>query len=213
MKKLILTLFFLTSTMFLSAQTVGQKVGKAIDKTIDGTEKLFKEMHYGVKAKLNVSNVTCISESGITGFYTGLYGRYTLDKDISIQSELLISRQGSKIKTGARKVTISNTYLNIPVLFKYRMGKWFRLETGPQIGFALGKDKLANFGVNKEILKAKTFDFSFAIGLDYNIGRHFDLNNLDLTGRYTIGLTDVYKAKNVRTNKNSVFQVGLAYAF
>lgn len=212
MKKLLLTVGFLTSTIFLSAQTVGQKIGKAVDKTIYETEKVLKEMHYGVKSGINITNVTNISESGTIGFYAGVYGRYIFHEDIGIQSELLISRQGSKIKSGSKKESIDNTYLNIPVLFKYRLAKGLRLEVGPQIGFALGRDKFANYK-GYETLKAKTFDFGLAIGLDYKIGRHFDLNNLDFTGRYTVGLTNVYNGKDTRFNKNSTFQIGLAYAF
>ncbi|XCI74693.1 MAG: porin family protein [Flavobacteriales bacterium] len=215
MRKLLLTTGLLILTLFVNAQTIGQKVGKTIDKTIDETKKVFKEMQHGVKAGVNISNVTEMYKSSyVVGFYAGVYGRYNFDENMAIQPELLISRKGSKLTllNNKSREIIVNTYLNVPIMFGYHVVKGLHLEVGPQFGFALSKDKIANYNDN-ETLKAKTFDFSLAIGLDYNVGRHFDLPNLDLTGRYTIGLTDVYKGTKNTSNKNSVFQIGLAYAF
>lgn len=211
MKKLLLTVGFLATTLFLSAQTVGQKMGKVVDKAIDETEIVFNQMRYGIKVGVNVSDVTNFSTSSMIGFYAGAYGRYDLERDMAIQPELLISHQGSKINEENIKETLANTYLHLPILFKYRLIQGLYLEVGPQLGFALSKDKVIKYGDNT--LKAKTFDFAFAIGADYNIGKHFDLPYLDLTGRYTVGLTNVYKKKSADKNKNLVFQIGLAYIF
>ncbi|XOD69347.1 MAG: porin family protein [Flavobacteriales bacterium AspAUS03] len=215
MKKLLLTTGLLIFTLFMTAQTIGQKVGETVDKTIDETKKIFKEMQYGVKTGVNISNITGMyKSSSVVGFYAGVYGRYNLDENMVIQPELLISRQGSKLTSLNNKLreTIVNTYLNIPIMFGYHVVKGIHLEAGPQFGFALSKDKFSNYNGNED-LKANTFNFNLAIGLYYNVGRYFDLSNLYLTSRYTIDLTDVYKGIKIASNKKSVFQIGLAYAF
>ncbi|WP_103327286.1 porin family protein [Bacteroidetes bacterium endosymbiont of Geopemphigus sp.] len=205
MKKLFLTIGLFSGVLSTQSQTIGQR----LDKTIECTKKVFKQMEYGVKSGVNFSSVISLNNiSSRTGFNAGVYGRYNIDQDMSIQPELLFSSQGFKNKS--LKETVSNGYLNIPIMFQYRLVDSLAFEMGPQLGFAINKD---NYHPGDSPKKANGFDFSLTLGVKYDVSQYFKVPDLGLTARYTIGLTNVYKADKISSNKNSVFQTGLAYVF
>lgn len=205
MKRLFITISLITGILSANAQTIGQKV----DQTISHTKEVLKKMQYGVKGGINFSNVKGLgNKSFLIGFNLGVFGRYHIDQNMAIQPELLFSSQ--RFKTKSSRQVLSNGYLNIPIMFQYRLVDTLAFEVGPQLGFAIIKQYYYENGPG---IKPATFDFSMAIGAKYDIGQYFQLTGLDLTARYTIGLTNVYKANNISSNKNSVLQTGLAYTF
>lgn len=156
---------------------------------------------------------------------------------------------------------VSLHYLNVPVLFKYYVQDQFSFEIGPQIGFLMGangefdlykynaaREYLMNYPtfLDQELDKYgyrdnnyknfyDTLDYGLAFGLSYNFN-----NGMFLSGRYYLGLKDIYKADNgfvklpiteglpesfvneinrinkeidPKSVKNSVIQVSIGYRF
>jgi hypothetical protein len=183
MKRIILTVAF-----FASIATHAQK------------------FEIGAKAGVNVSNFTGtnIETEALVGYHFGGFISFFLGNKFAITPELLYSSQGAKFESAGVTTSQKVTYVNIPVLLKYRSTGGFYLEAGPQIGF--------NTGESSETLDslAKSTDLSIAAG----IGFHSKMG-LGIGARYTAGISKVGDfAPNNGINpdyKNGVFQLSLFY--
>jgi len=174
--------------------------------------------------------------------------------------ELRDETNGKVIETNTLE-DVSLHYLNIPVMFKYYVSDNFAIELGPQIGFlmdAKGDFDLYRYNPAKEYLNSfespidqalydngyrskdyknyyEKLDYGIAGGISYNFE-----NGFFISGRYYLGLQDVYKADNkyslipvipglpesmvneinkinndldLSKAKNTAFQISLGYRF
>ncbi len=121
-----------------------------------------QEVKYGLKAGVNISNLTgdypanpdaytTIEHSSLTGYHIGGFLQYSLSEKLTFQPELLLSNQGNTVETNydyydedfddREKESFTQTpkllYLNIPLMLKFEVAKKFHLEVGPQVGFLL----------------------------------------------------------------------------
>lgn len=152
-------------------------------------------------------------------------------------------------------------YLNVPIVFKYYIQDNFSLEFGPQIGFLMDASGMYDifrystsnvyFDTSSNSLESFLFENGYRskdykkyydtvdYGLNFGLSYNFD-NGIFITGRYYLGLKDVYKADNGYTKipvfdglppemideinrinkeldftaaKNSVFQLSVGYRF
>lgn len=164
----------------------------------------------GVRAGVNISNYTGgdIKSSSMVGFHAGAFINLGLGKNLSIQPEAIVSTQGAKLEQAGNEENFKVTYLNIPVMLKYRFDGGFFVEAGPQFGFKLDSNTpdegLEDF--------AKSSDVSGVLGL----GIH-GKSGLGIGARYMAGLTkvgDVVDGENIDFDpdyKNSVIQVSIFY--
>ncbi|HEU4790930.1 MAG TPA: porin family protein [Flavobacterium sp.] len=162
-----------------------------------------QEVKFGVKAALNVANLTgdVDNASSIVGFQVGGFAEIKLSEKFAIQPEVLYSAQGAK----SEGETFNLGYINIPVLAKYYVAKSFSLEAGPQIGF------LTSAKIESEDVK----DFVSSTDFSLNLGAGYDFTeNLSAGLRYNFGLTNVYDTDlSDDSIKNGVFSVSLGYKF
>ena len=110
---------------------------------------------FGVKAGYNYSTFSGETSSlstieGLSGFYIGGLVELPISNVLSIQPELIFSRQGVALRQGLEKsgirIEINNAdirldYLNIPVMAKVNLGPLF-LQGGVQFGFLVSKPKV-----------------------------------------------------------------------
>ena len=129
----------------------------------------------------------------------------------SLQPEVNYSAQGAKATESGESFTLTQNYLNVPVLVKYKHQSGLFAETGPQIGFLMSAK--ASEGGNSEDVKSsyQSTDFSWAFGLGYQL----KTINAGIDARYNLGLTNdaASGSGSNGTVKASVFQVGLYYLF
>lgn len=191
---------------------------------------------FGIKAGANVAN---LSGSGVTsndvklGAYGGVFANLAISEKFKLQPEVLFSMQGTKWTTKTMNTPpnvdtklvndIQLDYLNIPVVVQYELGKGFYGELGPQFGFlmsAKSKNELTVEDRNpvpatttststKTDIKSflKKADFSGVIGAGYKMQ-----SGLSVDARYAIGFVDIDNTTSIQA-KNSVFSLGLGYAF
>jgi hypothetical protein len=200
------------------------------------------QVQFGVKAGLGINElmtmdhpITIVNGNNqtmryfpISTFTGGGFASIPLTKKLTLQPELVYSLQGA---TGRPEqnylVTVTEdyrfSYLNIPVLVKYKLPQAFFVETGPQIGLLLsGKIDETEVGSNntnsyniKSQLKSTDLSWVFGVGYcsPFNIG-------VDI--RYNLGLENVNQASTEAltnypipngTMKNSVVQFGVFYIF
>ena len=192
---------------------------------------------FGVKAGYNYSTFSGETSSlstieGLSGFYIGGLVELPISNVLSIQPELIFSRQGvalrQEIKGFGLNVSINNAdirldYLNIPVMAKVNLGPLF-LQGGVQFGFLVGKPEVSRYITNVRVgtLLDKdsynSFDFGVGAGLGFNLNRR-----LFVEARYTHSLTNVFdpnddyfKASLISNDnnfKNAVLSVGLGVKF
>lgn len=164
----------------------------------------------GAKAGVNISNYTGgeIKSNSLVGFHAGAFLNLGLGKHLSIQPEAILSSQGAKLEQAGDEENFKVTYLNLPVMVKYRFDGGFFLEAGPQFGFKLDNNTpdegLEDF--------AKSSDVSGVVGLGYH-----GASGLGIGARYIAGLTkvgDVVNGDNIDFDpdyKNSVIQVSIFF--
>lgn len=170
-----------------------------------------QEFSLGLKAGANFSNFTGgdfqqVKKSTMVGFMGGAYVGFLFGDHLSLQPEVLFSTQGAKFEnTGVGKQDYKVSYINVPVMVKYRFTGGFYAEIGPQVGFKVSEstpdNTISHF--------AKDLDLSAAGGIGYQspIG-------LGIGARYTAGLTKVgnFDAGTISPNfKNGVAQVFVFY--
>ncbi|HTL06770.1 MAG TPA: porin family protein [Chitinophagaceae bacterium] len=176
-----------------------------------GTTSFAQHFELGAKAGANFSNFTGASNAAdlkaktLVGFHVGGFVSLFVGNSFAIQPEVLLSTQGAKIENGTDKRDLTLTYINVPVMLKFRSAGGFYLEAGPQIGFKIHEKK---YGTSEDF--AKSTDFSIAGGLGY----HSSIG-LGIGARYTAGISKLgdLDVSNPSTPdwKNGVIQVSLFY--
>ncbi len=164
---------------------------------------------------------------GLSGFYVGALLELPLGDVISLQPEVIYSRQGAaweqKNILGEFKKDLKLDYLNIPVMAKVNLGPLF-LQGGVQFGFLVGKPETSStvngLRVTEQVDKDAyaSFDFGVGAGLGVNLGQHFFVE-----ARYTHSLTNALdpnnnSLKNAHISddnnfKNAVLSLGLGVKF
>ena len=194
-----------------------------------------RAQNFGVKAGYNYSTLSGETSSistieGLSGFYIGGLVELPISNMLSIQPELIFSRQGVDLRQGLKNLSIRTDtseirldYLNIPVMAKVNLGPIF-LEGGVQFGFLVSKPKVDSYIANvylRNLLDKDSynfFDFGVGAGLGVKLNQHFFVET-----RYTYSLTNVFDPndKHFKSSlisdgdnfKNSVFSIGLGMKF
>ena len=176
-----------------------------------GTASFAQHFELGAKAGANISNFTGASNEAdlkaktLVGFHVGGFVSLFVGNNFAIQPEVLLSTQGAKIENGTDKRDLTLTYINVPVMLKFRSAGGFYVEAGPQIGFKIHEKK---YGSSEDF--AKSTDFSIAGGLGY----HSPIG-LGIGARYTAGISKLGDFDIADPNnpdwKNGVIQVSLFY--
>jgi opacity protein-like surface antigen len=176
-----------------------------------------QDLKFGVKAGLNLANTagSDVEDNKVnTRFYFGGFLNTPISDIVSFQPELLISMQGVKADVDMSDISaeINTTYLNIPLLFKMRLGSsnTAHFYAGPQLGFVLKAEQEVEMGstTNTEDIKEimNTVDFSLNLGFSFNVSE-----DLALDLRYNRGFTKLLEDGGKAYN--SVIQLGASYSF
>jgi hypothetical protein len=178
---------------------------------------------YGVKAGGNVSSVYNRSEenflaSSVYGFAGGVFVSIPIDKWYGFQPELVFSQRGfhgeGTLDSMPFSVTRKTAFIDLPILFSVKPGKYFTLLAGPQFSYLVSHSNTFDSNAPGQ---EKQFDnedmrrmiLCFTGGLDVNV-KHFVLGvrgGWDITRGYdkvTSGLL---------TYRNMWSQATLGYRF
>ncbi|WP_326983907.1 porin family protein [Chryseobacterium sp. MYb264] len=163
----------------------------------------------GLKAGLNVSNISGGDTNSKAGFYGGAFLNVPVAKNFSVQPEILFNGVGA-VSDIDSNMKINLSYISVPIMFQYNALPNLYLEAGPQFSFLAGsKLKYNNYSESANDL-VKGFDFGIGLGAGYYITK-----NIGINARYVAGVTDITKKIEGEQieGKNNVFQVGLSYKF
>jgi len=156
-----------------------------------------QDTKYGVRAGLNISNLDFKdspynNNDHRNGFMIGFFGEFGLSKTVSIMPELQFSAEGAK------REALRLDYLQVPVLFKFKLSEKIALGAGPQAGLKVHK---TGDGI-------KNFAYSGVAGVEVKIS-----HTLFVDARYTYGFSNIFEdyinAEAINTN----IQFGLGFKF
>ena len=108
-------------------------------------------------------------------------------------------------KGGDLDISIRHNYLNIPVMFQYKLTDEIYADIRPQLGILLSAETENNqvFLTSDAKDITKTVDFGLNVGVGYIME-----NGLGFNIRYNMGLTSV----DDTVVKNSILSLGLSYS-
>lgn len=180
----------------------------------------FSQVKWDAKVGMNFSNVTKYSDTkALPGFHLGVGMDYGFSENWSLQSGLLISSKGYKIKEDGEKFTARPIYLDIPILAAYKFNisdnTKFVINAGPYLAFGLGgKAKYGEYdyklfkGEDGEDAECKRFDLGIQYGIGLEISDHYLIN---LTGQN--GFISPNNWDDEVDYKNMTFSIGVGYRF
>ncbi|WP_336517479.1 porin family protein [Pollutibacter soli] len=170
-----------------------------------------QKFQVGLKAGMNASNFTGgnIDSKTLLGFHAGTNFNFLLGNNFSISPEILFSSQGAKYNELGTEKNLKVSYIQVPVLAKFRFNGGLYLEAGPQVGFKVGEDvDIPNQTIDNF---AKNLDLGIGAGLGFHSRSGFGIG-----ARYIAGLSKVgdFNASEMNPDfKNSVIQLSLFYTF
>jgi hypothetical protein len=177
------------------------------------------QVKFGVKAGLNVSNISNVSTSALgmdatalesdgmaIGFHAGAFVNFSFGRLFGLQPEVLFSMQGGKQKLGqlaggSDAIDFTFDYINVPVLFEIKPFANFGILVGPQVGLNIYKSASngeetysgSDFDDSFEEIGGsdlfKSLDFAVALGVQYTF-----INHLTIGARYNLGLTNTFSS-------------------
>ena len=165
------------------------------------------DFNWGAKVGFNISNITNCDKNKLS-LHLGAFAEKRYSDLMGASAELIYSRQGFRGKDKDLDVKYKTrvNYLNIPILAKFFVWEGLSVDVGPQFGFAINaktKAKVDGSSAKTKLKDFNVFDFSIPIGVTYRV------EDIFVSARYNIGLTDVFDAGV--NNKNHVFQLSIGY--
>lgn len=180
----------------------------------------FSQVKWDAKFGMNFSNMTQMNDTkALPGFTLGVGMDYGFNDNWSLQSGLMISSKGYKVKEGGEKFTVRPIYLDIPILAAYKFNisdnTKFVINAGPYLAIGLGGKAKEHWdgGEDWKVFDKEGEDMSrFDLGIQYGIG-------LELSDRYLINLTGQngficpWDIDEGDKPKNMTFSIGVGYRF
>lgn len=185
----------------------------------------FSQVKWDAKVGMNFSNATKTKDvigdtKALPGFNLGVGMDYGFSENWSLQSGLMISSKGYKIKDYSKDRPI---YLDIPILAAYKFNisdnTKFVINAGPYLAFGLGGKCKFDEGGDYKLFKGEDgedaeysrFDLGIQYGIGLEIGEHYLVN---LTGQNGfISPFDYPDGYDGDKPKNMTFSIGVGYRF
>lgn len=182
----------------------------------------------GIKGGLNLSNLyvnDVHDENARIGWHGGLYAQLFSNEAFAIQPEVNFSTKGTGITYGSVNNTSVNinhdtrinlSYLDIPVLAVFKLGRAAEIHVGPYWSYLL-KAEIRNKGNNPDnefdTIDRDNFDnwdYGLVGGIGFNLGKAAQLG-----ARYNYGLNEIadsaYGKARLGNSKNQVAQLYLSF--
>lgn len=181
----------------------------------------FSQVKQDARVGMNFSNMTKFENTkALPGFQLGVGMDYGFSENWSLQSGLMISSKGYKVKDYAK---VRPIYLDIPILAAYKFNisdnTKFVINAGPYLAFGLGGKCKFDEGGDYKLFKGEDgedaeysrFDLGIQYGIGLEIGDHYLVN---LTGQNGfISPFDYPDGYDGDKPKNMTFSIGVGYRF
>ena len=180
----------------------------------------FSQVKWDARFGMNFSNQTKLDDGkALPGFTMGVGMDYGFTENWSLQSGLMITSKGFKVKEMGEKITVRPIYLDIPILAAYKFAisdnAKFVVNAGPYMAIGLGgKAKWDDVDAKLFDDKGKDwkrFDLGIQYGIGLELGEHYLVNFTGQNGFITpYDFVDGYDGDKP---KNMNFAIGVGYRF
>jgi len=184
------------------------------------TELSAQKFYYGASLGTNFSvqseSGDLYNNNGIkTGLHAGIFGKISMGKRISLQTEINYEQKGS-VTDG---VTNTYSYTTVPVLFKISTGKSlrtplsFNIYAGPYAGFLVDATTEIKSTESTQTIdnKSNTYDNEWGVTGGFGMAYPFSGFNLSLDFRLGLGLNSYDKFDNDLRNKYFGINLGIEF--
>jgi len=195
MKKIVLSLFIITSVIF-TAQS-----------------QILPSVQFGLKGGLNLASVSSSASSTFSsnnqaGYLGGVWARFGA-LGFNFQPEVYITRKSTDVTSASTGVeTKANfTSIDVPLLLGAKIGALGiggRFYTGPVVSFAINKNQ-SLAGASQALYSMNYKDQNFA----WQFGAGLDIKAISFDLRYEAGLTS--QTYQGTTTKLNLFSLSVAY--
>jgi outer membrane protein with beta-barrel domain len=216
MKKIFFLALCLLAAGSVSAQ--GYYYGPHKAKRPSRNQNDFYKIKFGIAGGVNIANTinsySYYGTGSVTSFHAGVIADIPIDFPVSFTPEVLYSEKGYTAAATNGIFTQHSNYIDVPLLFKFRLAPNFNFSTGPQVSFLLsspnynngvppGQQQYYNNNYNST-------DVGAVFGLSFDIGPHVELRT-----RYAIDFRPYYYYYNYYGSefRNQVWQFGLGFKF
>jgi hypothetical protein len=220
MKHLLFLALCLVFAGSVSAQTYYYAPRRVHRRPVQHRNDDFLRPSVGIEAGLSVANTVSsyngnYGTNGILGFNAGLVAEIPLAYPLSFEPEVFYSQKGYEANTVDGTLTQRNSYIDIPLLAKFRLVRGFNFLVGPQINVPIASTTTFNNGFNtsSETSYSDGRNNSYIAGV---LGFSIDLNpNVDIHARYVLDLSSNTQDANspIPDYRNQVWQFGIGIKF
>ena len=131
MKSFLLTLLFVSVTALSFSQEAAKETTKDQDNK-SSIENNTPEIKWGVRGGINISNLDfdpdpTFENKHRNGFAFGAFVDYGFTESFSILAELQYSAEGAEAET------LRADYIQLPILFRFSLGDFFKIGAGPMV--------------------------------------------------------------------------------
>jgi outer membrane immunogenic protein len=200
----------------------------AVIGSINQTFAQKSKTRYGIKAGIDLmtlgsatANAVSINYQSRVGFQGGFYAEESLSDNVSFSSSLLYTQKGGDFATTISGVNFKGStqvnYLDIPLLFAFKLQSNISFYAGPQVSFLLSQRTTATgtmSGVTASDTSTSTDGlrktiFGANLGVGYKIS-----NNVGVNLNYIFDLQHAAESgSNDTGEKNSGFGLTVGYLF
>ena len=183
----------------------------------------FSQVKWDARFGMNFSNQTKLDDTkALPGFTMGVGMDYGFTENWSLQSGLMITSKGFKVKEMGEKLTVRPIYLDIPILAAYKFAisdnAKFVVNVGPYMAIGLGGKAKEHWdgGEDEKVfddkgMDCKRFDLGIQYGIGLELGEHYLVNFTGQNGFITpYDFPDGYDGDKP---KNMSFAIGVGYRF
>lgn len=183
----------------------------------------FSQVKWDARFGMNFSNQTKLDDTkALPGFTMGVGMDYGFTENWSMQSGLMITSKGFKVKEMGEKLTVRPIYLDIPILAAYKFAisdnAKFVVNVGPYMAIGLGGKAKEHWdgGEDEKVfddkgMDCKRFDLGIQYGIGLELGEHYLVNFTGQNGFITpYDFPDGYDGDKP---KNMSFAIGVGYRF
>ena len=183
----------------------------------------FSQVKWDARFGMNFSNQTKLDDTkALPGFTMGVGMDYGFTENWSLQSGLMITSKGFKVKEMGEKLTVRPIYLDIPILAAYKFAisdnAKFVVNAGPYMAIGLGGKAKEHWdgGEDEKVfddkgMDCKRFDLGIQYGIGLELGEHYLVNFTGQNGFITpYDFPDGYDGDKP---KNMSFAIGVGYRF
>jgi Outer membrane protein beta-barrel domain len=181
------------------------------------SQVMMAQLKIGIKGGANIGKIDgqSFKDEFSYGYHLGGFAEIGFGGRLGIQPEVLFNQNTTTVSNNYEDIyedvfnpgyqsNVKLNYLSVPILLNYRLiGKFLTLQAGPQFGILIDGDRnLLQNGADA----FKKGDFSMLGGVQLKLAM------LRVSGRYSIGLSNINDIDDQDKWKNQGFQLSVGLA-